>query len=101
MSILIKGMEMPEYCIDCYFYASNSRNDSCLLLKRTLGDNGDREGDCPLADVPTPHGRLIDADAINYEDEIWKKKCISPLMVYNAWLIAGEMPTIIEGEDGT
>ena len=64
MSVLIKGMEMPEYCIDCYFYASNSRNDSCLLLKRTLGNDGDRESDCPLAEVPTPHGDLIDRDAL-------------------------------------
>lgn len=51
MSVIVKGMEMPEYCIDCYFYASNSRNDSCLLLKRTLGGKGDREEDCPLEEA--------------------------------------------------
>ena len=83
MSVLIRGMVMPKNCFTCPF----KNLEIC-------------DEDCPLIEVP-PHGRLIDADAINYEDEIWKKKCIPPQVVYNAWVVAGEMPTIIEAEDGT
>lgn len=115
MSILIKGMEMPEYCIDCYFYASNSRNDSCLLLKRTLGNDGDRESDCPLAGVPTPHGRLIDAEDMLFDEaeafisaQVQLEKngdtvnqLINEVVHKKIQMLIADTPTIVEGEDGT
>lgn len=67
MSVLIKGMEMPENCFDCPFMygrkycLSNSKiefNDpEYSELKR-------RYDGCPLVPVPEPHGRLIDADKL-------------------------------------
>ena len=71
MSVLIKGMDMPK---DCW---------SCPMMKRFCGetlidikDSFIRLSNCPLAEIPTPHGRLIDAnklakvieDAMNRED---------------------------------
>lgn len=59
MSVLIKGMEIPHSCASClwefqnYCYLINDRVESC-----------DRDPKCPLVEVPTPHGRLIDADTI-------------------------------------
>ena len=53
MSVLIKGMEMPENCKDCRFHGRGF----CFLAD--LKDNGN----CPLVEVP-PHGRLIDADKL-------------------------------------
>jgi len=104
MSVLIKGMKMPENCDYCGFISSTGccrateeYHDEEQTVAGLYGE--DKRPDwCPLIEVP-PHGDLIDRDAINYEDEIWKKKCISPLSVYNAWVVAGEMPTIIEAED--
>lgn len=100
MSVYIKGMEMPESCDECVFMETQDSgfgNDYiCGISKQDV----DGVCDCPLIEVP-PHGRLIDADAINHEDEIWKKKCIPPQVVYNAWVVAGEMPTIIEAEEET
>ena len=100
MSVLI-NMEMPESCKYCRFY-SPLVGFMCIAANKKYGDDFNpfckkRPDWCPLVEIK-PHGRLIDADAINPEDEIWDKKCILPLMVYNAWLIAGEMPTIIEEE---
>lgn len=49
MSVLIKGMEMPESC------------DDCFLPLRYCPYAMKPDGSCPLIELP-PHGRLIDAD---------------------------------------
>ena len=57
MAVLIKGMEMPNNCRDCWH---------SLCCKYTLtGDERyySKSDDCPLVPVPE-HGRLIDADAL-------------------------------------
>ena len=45
MSVLIKGAEKPTNCDVCFLADTN-------ICWRA----------CPLVEVPTPHGRLIDAD---------------------------------------
>ena len=64
MSILIKGMEMPNRCFECIFLTTVP-NFFCLAGKRDLcaehGINISRPDWCPLIELP-PHGRLIDAD---------------------------------------
>jgi hypothetical protein len=100
MSILI-NMEMPKNCMLCNFCveeADPANGEMCLVTGRLMPPcNHERLDDCPLIEVP-PHGNLIDADAINHEDEIWKKKCIPQQVVYNAWVVAGEMPTVIPAD---
>lgn len=71
MSVLIKGMEMPKSCFNCKMMVAKAVNEieimkyCCFLRKTALGVN--RRKDCPLIEVPTPHGRLIDADALQLE----------------------------------
>jgi len=66
MSVLIKDREMPKSCWDCYFQDCGN----CLLNSHKAVDKNivkDRiDEDCPLIEVPEPHGRCIDADALNY-----------------------------------
>ena len=63
MSVLIKGVEMPKGCIACPFMFFGQ--DDCLMWCKWLdGEWRNRGGkwrhpDCPLVEVPTPHGRLI------------------------------------------
>lgn len=45
MSLIIKGVDMPKSC------------GGCFVGDRTICRDG-----CPLGKIPTPHGRLIDAD---------------------------------------
>ena len=108
MSVLIRGMKMPTCCFYCEMCYQDQDSEHCITSrcaaqehKEIFPDRSVRDDDCPLTELPEKHGRLIDADAINYEDEIWEKKCIPILLVYIAWLIAGEVPTILEAEDGT
>ena len=74
MAILIKGMEMPKSCpcaltgigydMYCSFVhgipARVKEYDECC-------EKGTRPNWCQLIEVPEPHGRLIDADAIPYK----------------------------------
>ena len=49
---------------------------------------------CPLVEVPTPHGRLIDADALDY------KLGASDRDIYVRCTLEEDAPTVIEAEEG-
>ena len=70
MSILIRGMKMPkncEACDLCYDYVY------CMAASNVFKINFEtRPKECPLVEVPAPHGRLIDAD--RFEDDLIKEK---------------------------
>ena len=66
MSVCVKGMYLPP---NCYFCPMT--NDGFYLCKannpyKQLEDDCEerRPNWCPLIEVPEPHGRLIDADAV-------------------------------------
>ena len=65
MSILIKGMKMPENCTICRFCvpeADPENGEMCMATGKYVPPcNTDCLENCPLVEVP-PHGRLIDAD---------------------------------------
>lgn len=67
MAVLIKGMEMPESCWKCPFMYARVY---CVVNSKLIFDDDEyselnkRYDGCPLAEVPEPHGRLIDADAL-------------------------------------
>ena len=107
MSILIKGMEMPKCCEECAAgaYEYNDNDERCFVCgfiksqhpwecEHVEIDGIDttkvRANFCPLIEVPTPHGRLIDADAIqDYNVETFGQRL----------LIIDTAPTVIEAED--
>ena len=66
MSILIKGMEMPKCCSKCDLRVIAIGLDfQCAISGETVDDYySSRHPKCPLVEIPTPHGRLIDADAL-------------------------------------
>ena len=79
MSVIVKGMKMPERCIDCLFMISRE-NDDCIVQSATANELAvtweDLKRDCPLVEIPEHHGRLIDVDNLepdtDYDDgEYW------------------------------
>lgn len=68
MSVLIKNMALPRNCAECRLC------DTCECLRdfRTYEEvldaveDGDltRDQNCPLVEIPVPHGNLIDADEV-------------------------------------
>lgn len=56
MSILIKGMEMPKSCSDCFMHSCSifTDHDTCMALKKDIWKLGvlvERLEDCPLIEV--------------------------------------------------
>ena len=61
MSIVVKGMKMPTNCAHCICASEDSRY--CAAANEYIPMLGKPKW-CPLVEVPTPHGRLVDADEL-------------------------------------
>lgn len=75
MSVMIRGMKMPNSCSECDFVASSIIHNGKYICEcpsvKSCGKNvteatekGIRDLHCPLVEVQEPHGRLVDADAL-------------------------------------
>ena len=102
MSVLIKGIEMPKTCTMCWL------SPICPVWVKEVSrykgyDN--RLPNCPLVEVPTPHGQLIDADALMHEfAEFVRASNNSDFADVPTWndavSLLGSAPAIIEAEEG-
>lgn len=108
MSILIKGMEMPKSCDDCKMRSLGFGKMFCPITSEDVTNQEyakNRHENCPLIEVPTPHGRLIDADELSKVFD-WKQLENSPDEKGQTLYLLGqttieairEVPTIIEAE---
>lgn len=102
MSVLIKGMKMPERCEGCLMYRHNAEYDyayCCISSVNVLGHGNARLNNCPLVEVPTPHGRLVDADET--KEALRRAEALTRAFGYhNVIQTVSEVPTIIEAEEG-
>lgn len=93
MSIIVRGMEMPKNCGSCPLRRINENRAWCYRTGEYIDFNKEfdgRKNNCPLIEVP-PHGRLIDADAIQaHEIDIYGKRL----------RVIDEAKTVIEAEGG-
>ena len=99
MSVLIKGIEIPKNCFECMFRMSYWKRAltpsgeiftyGCMLNGKEINILEKRCKDCPIVEVPTPHGRLIDAE---------KLKCPLSWQGEIVRATVREAPTIIEAE---
>lgn len=102
MSVIIKGMEMPKHAAvngekvtayKCVILA-HSDNSVELVIDTAFAspyDNGHNIQRYPLTEIPTPHGRLIDADYINGSGLIeWQKSIVKAEI--------SQAPTVVEAE---
>ena len=72
MGVYIKDMEMPKDCTECALSHLDKFGYPRCCITRLIIVYGRTKGDCPLTEVPEPHGRLIDADALKKDlDTIW------------------------------
>lgn len=103
MSVLIRGMEIPEDCRVCpmeMFYI-NCGDTRCRATNKLLAEDykaipfSGRPDWCPLVEVPVPHGRLIDADEL--ANKTFYSTTNAPYITYWRFVNA---PTVIEAEEG-
>lgn len=105
MSILIKGMAMPERCIDCELCTlkvMGAHRTTCIICRHNgeeIALHGRRE-DCPLIELP-PHGDLVDRDALMKDGwlSLWKRvDYMGGYAVHDLPLINPSIPVVIESE---
>lgn len=94
MSLIIKGVDMPKNCAECPILQIGSLEHYCPLAKESMwsidAESG-KHSNCPLLEIPTPHGRLIDADYINGSGLIeWQKSIVKAEI--------SQAPTVVEAE---
>ena len=108
MSVLIRGMEMPERCGICpCFHAEWPMYCQAVKAdknKRIVAPYGmPRPQWCPLIELPAEHGRLIDADALKdtldyyIREAGWSDEINEALTWVRDEFIDHE-PTVIEAE---
>lgn len=100
MSLIIKGMRLPEDCGSCRF-RSYSR---CVITGTIVVPfrHKERKASCPVEEIPQ-HGRLIDADAIIKSlmvDPVECPGCPEPEELGEIIDILNEAPTAVEAEEG-
>ena len=103
MGVYIKGMEMPQCCGDCHI--GFCKQIGCELYIGFDNYATSRHPDCPISNITTPHGRLIDADELQRQfermaNEEWNKNiAVSAASCFDdAAVIVEDAPTIIEAE---
>ena len=73
MSVLIH-MDMPQACGRCIFRAKINPDENMCRINNHIYEEtptklARRDDNCPLVEVPEPHGRLIDGDKLK---EYWQ-----------------------------
>ena len=108
MIILIKGMDMPKCCTECSCCRHDNWNGEtahqCNVSLITFSAEDEnwiydqRPNWCPLVEIPTPHGRLVDIKSV--ED----RKFTTVDNEYERWWngaldsVVDNAPTVIEAE---
>lgn len=95
MSIFIKDMKKPKNCFGCDF---NMYDCYCKINNGGIDrDFWDCDKECPIVEVPVPHGDLIDKSQIKVvelEDSVhlmrWERNSEVDFRI--------EAPTVIEAE---
>lgn len=65
MGVYVKGMKMPKNCLECEIrsYDANAGEEYCPFSQIVCLSIGIQDN-CPLVEVPEPHGDLIDRDEV-------------------------------------
>ena len=91
MSVIVKGMKMPDSCYHCKIA------ESCRHYITNYSNR--RPNDCPLVALPDHHGRLVDADEMLKRLQEWNTSDRMDKALYNfAWHRISEQATVVESE---
>lgn len=95
MSIIIKGLDMPNTCGQCNLRAFDEWEDEyCTVLCSDIEDHTKRLDSCPLVEIPNPHGKIIDVDNL-IPQEVWIDEMSFEAVDYDD---IKDVPTILEEE---
>lgn len=97
MAIYIKGVELPANCLACPFTEKDDRMGTICYFTNIVALNISRQEDCPLTEIPEPHGRLID-ERVAY-DKIAEQETSYYMDMDGVDRGLQDTPTVIEGSE--
>lgn len=101
MGVYIPNMEMPKSCGECEFNYNLEGGSyewwECVILHDDINQFDTRRTDCPLIEIPTPHGRLIDKDELL--SHLSKDPLFDLVERYGVSGVIESRPTILEAEE--
>lgn len=95
--LVIRGMEIPEYCYECPCH--NGESGYCQAYKSGYLYSIERPAKCPLIPLPEGHGRLIDASEAY--DKISEQECGYYMDMDGVGAGLEECRTIVPAEGGS
>ena len=110
--LIIKGMNMPKNCLLCPCCVGEGtgmgRQHYCQAIDdEPYVSENHRPENCPIPEIPTPHGRLIDADKLMKvikENDYMLRSCLNTvdrgMFTIGIKQAIDKSPTIIEAEQG-
>ena len=102
MSVIVRGMEMPKTCCDCPIFVDGGYDSWCGITDNSMAENEaltKRNPNCPLVEIPTPHGRLGDLDALKAQYKYGEADSEDErLWMMNIRRAITNAPTVIEAE---
>lgn len=97
MSVLIKGIKMPDNCFECPLKYDVDEGHYCYCrFTGAISSGVGRQVDCPLVNVPMPHGRLIDGDKLKSAFPL--SYLGTPILIASVRARINHTPAIIEAE---
>lgn len=96
MSAIIKGIKKPSACEWCNFICGSGMDWYCGAGRFMIYDYKSVHKDCPLINIPTPHGRLIDAVKLSIDVLETMNRETDDTVIG----LIDRAPTIIEAEQG-
>lgn len=74
MSVIVKGMQMPDSCLECMNSGFRTAVKCAEWTEISAGRRGnERAWSCPLVELPEKHGDLIDRTTLLKEFELAQK----------------------------
>ena len=106
MGVYIPNMNKPKECKECQWHLDFYIEDKQVGGLCTITEKDDKENTCPLIEIPTPHGRLIDADKLRatlrrWTEDEWNQKAspVSWAYAYEDLIdLIDDAPTILDKE---
>ena len=103
-SVIIRGMEMPKDCSKCPCFQYNMFNDDidgyCKALKTKIIYSDEYHPSCPLIEIPTPHGDLVDLNDMVHPNDSMKRMTIDEQLrrTCEGWSAEKKNYVVIEAE---
>ena len=96
MGAYIKNSKMPKACFDCWYLAYECEHSWADDEK---GYYDCRHEQCPLVEILTPHGRLVDVEKIKNTIGKFIGYLDEDMITRINIAINKEVPTVIEAEE--